>query len=136
MVTKKILSYLSGLGKPASKKTITKSTRQHRRLKAFNLIKFTLSDGTQYESISNIVDISETGLQFTCYEELQPDQNIRMLIHIPHANEDIPLQAKLVWVRRMQYPKGVYVAGVQFLTVSDHHRDLIREMIEKGRYRR
>lgn len=131
MATNSILDFFFGLGKDKPKKT--SGTRKHPRLKAFNLIKFSLSNGASYESLSNVVDISETGLQFTCYEELQPDQEIHMVIHIPHANEEAPVDGRLVWVKKLQTPRGVYVSGVHFHKISERHRELIREMIEKGR---
>ncbi len=100
-----------------------------------NLIKFTLSDGVSYQSISNIIDISETGLQFTCYEEIQPDQPIKMLIHVPDAYEDIPIKGRLVWVRKKPAARGVYVAGVKFHDLPEKSLEVIRNMI-KGKISR
>ncbi|HTL47288.1 MAG TPA: PilZ domain-containing protein [Verrucomicrobiae bacterium] len=125
MAKKSLLQYL-GFGKSKG----DMGSRKHPRLKAFNLIKFTLSDGTQYESLSNVVNISESGLQFTCYEHLLPDQMIRMLISIPHANKEVPVKGKLVWVRKDKMRRGVYLAGVQYLDISDENRELIREMVQ------
>lgn len=124
MVTKRILSYLSKLSGGQKNRD-----RRYPRLRAYNLIKFTTSDGTRYESISNIIDISENGLQFTCYEELKPGQDLRIVINIPHAGKDVPLKARLKWLRRSQSPKGVFVAGVQFEQISDENRQLIRGMV-------
>lgn len=124
MVTRKILDYLSG---KSSKKRTCK--RAHPRLKAFNLIKFTLSDGTHYESLSNILDISENGLRFTCYETLPAGAKLKMLVALPDKNKEVPLDAQLIWMRPMKTVKGVYVAGVTFTGVSAENRELIRQMV-------
>jgi Tfp pilus assembly protein PilZ len=131
-MAKKTILQMLGFGKSKG----DMGSRKHPRLRAFNLIKFTLSDGTQYESLSNVVNLSESGLQFTCYEALHPDQMIRMLISIPHANKEVPVKGKLVWVRKDKARRGVFVAGVQFQDISDENRQLIREMVESRRPKR
>jgi len=131
-MAKSILDIL--FGKPKKKKDL--GDRAHPRLKAFNLIKFTLSDGTHYESISNIINISETGLQFTTYEQLAPGQPLRMLISIPHANKEVPIKANLVWIRKDKVRKGIFLAGVRFEKIEDSHRELIREMIQARKQQR
>lgn len=133
MAAKSILNLLFGKSKAKSKDS---GERKHPRLRVFNLIKFTLSDGTHYETISNIVNLSETGLQFTLYEELPPGQTLKMLISVPHANKEIPIKAKLVWCRKDKNRRGVFVAGVKFDAISDEHQGLLREMVQAGRHSR
>jgi len=134
MVTKALLRLLTG-GKKREHDAKA-SQRRYPRLRAFNLIKFTLADGTQIESISNIVDISENGLKFTCYEHLQEGSSLKMMIAIPEKNREIALDARLVWVKKMKDVKGVYVAGVSFSHISDENRELIRNLvISKGLHR-
>lgn len=107
--------------------------REAPRKRAMNLIKFSLADGTSYQSISNIVNISETGLQFTCYEPLQADQQIKMIINVPDAHEDISIQGRLVWIRNKPAAKGVFVAGVQFKNIPEKSLQVIKMMV-KGNF--
>lgn len=122
---KKILD-IFGFGKKASG---LPKNREAPRQKVMNLLKFSLADGTSYQSISNIIDISETGLQFTCYEPLKPDQEIKMIIHVPDAYEDISIQGRLVWVRNKPAARGVFVAGVQFKNIPDKTLQVIKMMV-------
>ncbi|MBU3760127.1 MAG: PilZ domain-containing protein [Candidatus Omnitrophica bacterium] len=122
---KKILE-IFGLSK---KKSHRPSQRLAPRARAMNLIKISLSDGSSFQSISNIVNISETGLQFTCYERVQPDQDIRMLINVPEAHEDIGIEGRLVWIKSKPAAKGVYVAGVQFKNIPDKTLQVVRKMV-------
>lgn len=105
--------------------------REHPRLRSYSLIKFNLEDGTPFQSISNIVNISESGLQFTCYEKLEINRHIHMLIHVPFTDKEIPIEARLVWSRRSKTQRGVYVMGVKFEKISDKGREMIRGMVEK-----
>jgi len=59
-------------------------------------------------------------------------------VNVPHANKEINLKAQLVWVRKADSPRGVFIAGVKFHHISDEDRCLIREMIEgtSKRYQR
>lgn len=122
MVKKKILDYFASLKRPDK-------GRKYPRLKAFNLIKFRTADGKQYESISNIIDISENGLQFTCYEELRPGQDIHMVVHVPHAEKEVSITARLVWLRPSR-TRGLFIAGVQFGEITEENKHLIRQMIQ------
>lgn len=131
MVTR-ILNNFFGGGKKSKAAGAASQKRKHPRRKAFNLIKFTTSDGTKYESLSNIVNISETGLRFTCYESLQPNSILHMRIHIPKTDKEVGLVAKLVWIRKMKRARGVYVAGVNFVEITDHDRHTIRKMVEQS----
>lgn len=125
MVTKKILSYL-GLSKKASKPC----KRKYARSKSYSLIKFNLADGTPFETISNVVNISESGLKFTCYELLETNRDIHMIVNVAQANRDVPIKGRLVWARKSKSQKGVYVVGVEFKEIKDADRQLIREMVE------
>jgi len=131
MVTKKIMEFFGGGRRKASKVKAT-GKRQHPRLRAFNLIKFTLSDGTHYESISNVVDISESGLKFTCYEPLPVGANLKMIVAVPERNKEVGLEARVVWIRKTKNVRGVYLAGVSFLRVSEESKDLIRGMLQSS----
>lgn len=127
MVTRRIIEYF----KKRRRSYRTPCQRKHPRLRAFNLIKFTLADGTHYESISNIVDISENGLKFTCYERLEPGDALKMLVAIPSRSKEVPIDAKLVWIRRMKNIRGVYLAGVVFHKIAETDREIIRDMVER-----
>ncbi|MDP3919698.1 MAG: PilZ domain-containing protein [Candidatus Omnitrophota bacterium] len=131
MVTRRILDFLSGRKKRA--REITECRRKNPRLRCFNLIKFTFSDGTKYETISNILNISETGLRFTCYEPLPANSILKMVIHLREKNIQVPIEARLVWIRKKKGMRGVFVAGVNFLNIDDKSRQQIRDMINESR---
>jgi hypothetical protein len=109
----------------------TKVPRTHPRMRAYNLIKFSTEDGRHYESLSNIVDISENGLKFTCYEELPIHSTLQMKIAVPHKNHEISLVGQLMWTRKMRHHRGVFLAGVSFVKISEENRGVIREMVEE-----
>lgn len=124
---KKKIFDIFGLGKKDSAQS---KSRRAPRAKAMNLIKISLGDGSSFQSISNIINISETGLQFTCYEKVQPDQEIKMLINVPDAHEDIQIHGRLVWVKSKPAARGVYVAGVQFKNIPEKTLQVVRMMVQ------
>ena len=115
----------------ASSQTTGGGRRKSKRKRAFNLIKFTLADGTHYESISNILDLSENGLQFSCYEPLEVGAKLKMLIHVPGKKQDIPMKTRLVWIRKVKRINGVYIAGVVFEEIAVRDKEILKQIIER-----
>ena len=125
-----ILDWITDKGKKAF------ADREHSRVKTYSLIKFNLEDGTPFQSISNIMNISENGLQFTCYEKLEINRNIHMMVHIPRTDKEIPIEARLVWTRKSRSQRGVYVVGVEFKKISEKGRQAIRDLIAAAKARK
>ena len=127
---KKKNGILSWLGMTSKKAW---AEREHTRVRTYSLIKFNLEDGTPFQSISNITNMSESGLQFTCYEKLEINRNIHMVVHVPRTDKEIPIEARLVWTRKSRSQRGVYVTGVEFKKISEKGLELIRGMVSQAK---
>ena len=72
-------------------------------------------------------DISTTGLQLICDEELDKDKTIRLDVTLKSTNNIIATFAEVKWARMDDILKK-YRVGLQFLVVKEDHIAAIRKI--------
>ena len=93
--------------------------RHSRQITALNYIKLHESNG------GILLNVSEDGLAFTAAEPLSGDFVSRLRFQLADKAEWIEASGRIVWLNDSK--KG---AGVQFVQISDAHRQQIRQWIE------
>jgi c-di-GMP-binding flagellar brake protein YcgR len=73
-------------------------------------------------------DISTSGLQLLCDEELKKDSIVRLDVEVNHAGENIATFAEVRWIRRDQAINKFRI-GLEFLVVKEDHIVIIKKLI-------
>lgn len=105
------------------------SRRTAPRVKAFNLLKCLRSDDVPQEMITNVSNLSETGLQFFSTSAIKPGSFLNMLINMGTQEKRIPVTARVAWRGRIHGQQGVYRIGVSFLSMASEDRQCIRQFV-------
>ena len=72
-------------------------------------------------------DISTSGLQLICEEEIGQDKVVRLDVSLNGTGENIATFAEVKWVRRDEI-LNKYRVGLQFLVVKEDHIAAIRKI--------
>jgi len=117
------------LGKVLTFRTgIRSDRRKHPRLKSHHLARFVSSEGSAKEELSNLINLSEGGLQLFSREKLESNVLLKIAIHVPELARDIEAVGKVVWCRSNKRGIG-YSMGVAFVDVTEDNQSLIRDAI-------
>lgn len=99
-----------------------KSPRKHTR----NLISVELP----HRHILNLVNISETGLQFSSPQKLKKDQTVSLTVNLAEVGAQIQVLARVAWSKRFaEAGPQVYRIGVSFVELSREAVLLIRHFV-------
>ena len=108
----------------------TKNQRKHSRVKSFSLMKLLASDTIPQGHISNLVNISEGGLQFRSKYKLLPGAVLKIAINVADFHHDIVTLARVKWVRKSDNPRSrSYRVGVVFLELKSQDKALIKRYV-------
>ncbi len=110
-----------------------KMNRAYQRISSFNLLKYYDPSARSPELLTNIVDLSEGGLQFTARQKLATGSMIQMVINLIERNQDIPILGRVVWIRPLDIRYKVYRVGVLFEEIRPEHRGLLRSLVLDGK---
>jgi len=72
-------------------------------------------------------DISVSGIQLICDEQIEPDRIIRLDVYIDDESEPIATFAEVRWVRHDDKLKK-YRTGLEFLVIKEDHIAIIRKI--------
>jgi hypothetical protein len=97
------------------------------RVKCYDLAKWTFETESMNHRISNLQDISSTGLRFNTHEPIQISAKIRMILNIAEKGRQIPVLGEVVW--SCSIGEGAYQSGVHFLEISEEDRAALRELV-------
>ena len=92
--------------------------RKFPRLRSYCLINYSKRIGGKTEpakQVSNIRDISQTGLQFTTYEPLKKGDALDVKINLPDSEEPISALARVMWTKKLKGQDDAFRVGVFFL---------------------
>ena len=101
--------------------------RLHPRVKAFNLAKIHQPKLLR-ELISNIINISDTGLAFVSQDPFELDTYLEIRIHVPGGDE-LDLTASVARCEPVHKQKHLWEVGVSFLNVSGHDSEFVRTLL-------
>lgn len=114
-----------------------KEKRRFPRMKTFDLLKCEYPAKEAAVQITNLVNISEGGLQFVCQNLFRLADRLRMTINLAELERDIPVEAKVVWIckehrnPRMGDDLSCRV-GVSFTGIADQDRAAIHDLVHQA----
>lgn len=91
-------------------------------------------DHLREQSIGRLTNVSETGMLLLTSADLVDDALYQLSFGLPGARHPAPAIAvgvHLLWQEPAQAP-GQSWAGFRFLTISEEHRQLIRQWVSNG----
>lgn len=104
-----------------------KKTRAHSRVESRNLVRFT-TPGQFPELITNLVNFSEGGLQFSVKSRIKPGTLLKMVINLVERDMDVPVVAKVCWVKAIMGKGEAYRVGVSFQEILPEHQSILRSL--------
>jgi Tfp pilus assembly protein PilZ len=106
-----------------------RGAREYHRVRAHNLIRYYDPFAEIPELITNIVNLSESGLQISVRSKIKIGTEIRMVINLVERNQDIPVVGKVMWIKGVRGKGTAYRVGVKFDQISAEHRSLLRSLV-------
>jgi len=104
------------------------NTRALPRIKLGNLIKYKLdSDPVNSYSITNVRNISASGISFFSKSELTKNKFLNIVINFPGLG---PIEAKAQVARAIRTKNGDYEIGAHFISVDEAKKEELAERIE------
>ena len=108
-----------------------KNKREFARAKSHNLVKYHHpSSSAPTEHVSNIVNISEGGLQFRYHGNIAVGIAIRMSINLAELGRQIPVLGRVKWVSgsegRNNHSRRV---GVSFMVIQNEDKNFIHRFV-------
>ena len=114
-----------------SRKPVYQPSRRNAvRVKSHQLLKCLRSDDMPHEILANLVNLSETGLQFFSSYVIKRGSLLKMVIHFPEAERQISLMGKAAWQGRIHGVPGVYRTGVSFISMDFEDREWLRHFVQ------
>ena len=112
-----------------------KDQRKFPRITSFHLIRSEGLETPSESQVSNLVELSEGGLQFTSSRTLEPSDKLRITINLRESGRDISVIGKVVWVRPVvdQGKITLFRVGVSFTEISEEDLKLIRKFVKNFR---
>jgi hypothetical protein len=103
--------------------------RRHARFKPTRPVRFFLRDGTEIGGIVEVVDISESGLQFVCKGFIKRGSELAVTVDPEKkGGEPVRLKGSVAWAKTSNYVNGVFRVGVRFMDLSDAEREFLRAL--------
>ena len=104
-----------------------RNRRSSPRVKTRGLVKHQREDSVN-KHISNLLDLSEGGLQFFYRKKVKAGSILKMTLYIDENTKNIPVVAKVAWVKFLH---GNYRIGVTFLEIDFDDQEIIRNFALK-----
>ena len=123
-----------GNWKNFAKKT-TFEKREYLRAKVSKLIKYSTENIPSEEKLSNLLNLSEKGLQFFSKDSLSLGSVLHIVINMPEFHKEIPVVTKVAWVRSTKEYGGGYFIGGQFIDLDEKDCLLIHNFVEHEKQR-
>ena len=120
--------FFDKFAKKAKKAENPDDRRRANRVNARFLVKMTDLAKPGREILTNIYDLSETGVRVVCHAKLPLQTMLRILLNVPDRGLTLPLKGKVVWISPIKGQKGAFFAGVQFVEMSEADRQLLHDL--------
>lgn len=122
--------FLAGLLAPKPK-TLT-NKRAFPRAHSRNLVKCTKAEESM-DHISNLIDISETGMRFSSSTKPRTGSVIQMLVNLAEESRQVTVLGQVAWVRAIPGSSKGFHVGVSFLQMSHEDRELVAQFVKNKR---
>lgn len=113
----------------AKRKPAAKKPRAYMRTEYRNLVRYQADNETTPHLLSNLVDISEGGLQLSMTRKVKVGTLLNMIINLVEKNQDVPVLGKVVWVKPIPGYRGGYRVGVVFEEITPHDKAVLRDLV-------
>ena len=80
------------------------------------------------EHLSNIIDLSETGLRFSSRGKLKMGTFLKLRVNIGERQKIVEATGKVIWVRPFRTGSSTYHVGVSFIEISKKDRELLKDL--------
>ena len=114
----------------SSQKTPFVDRRQYPRIRTANLIKILKLDSEEVSSLSNLVNISEGGIQMMSPRRIPAQAHFWAVLNLAEKDTQIPVEGRVVWSKKSEKGNASYRAGVEFTDLGDEGRTVIRKYVE------
>ena len=121
---------LAGLLAPKPK-TLT-NKRAFPRAHSRNLVKCTKADENM-DHLSNLIDLSETGMRFSSSSKPRIGSVIQMLINLAEESRQVTVLGQVAWVKAIAGSSKGFHVGVSFLQMSHEDRELVSQFVKNKR---
>ena len=111
-------------------KVLGQENRGKQRLKTYKLAKIRTASSVS-KSVSNIIDISESGLQFVSKQPLAKGVTVEINLLFPRGRRELQLKGKVVWSGPLPGEAKQSSVSVSFTDVSEEDKDFLHLYIEK-----
>lgn len=111
------------------RRSSAKKPRAYMRAEYRNLVRYQPSNENEPHLISNLVDISEGGLQLSMTRKIKTGTLLNMIINLVEKNQDVPVLGKVVWVKPIPGYRGGYRVGVVFEEITQHDKAVLRDLV-------
>lgn len=112
------------------RKKIPGNRRRHPRVQDRNLVRYLPSGNTSSEYLANLINLSESGVQFISAFILRPGTALSMVINLGQEGHQIAASARVVWAKKIPHTEACR-AGAEFTAISEEGRLLIRHFVER-----
>ena len=104
--------------------------RSKLRAKSLDLVK-TIPQGGGQGQLSNLINLSETGLQFFSKQKVEPDTILQIMVNLSEKKAELVVKGKVVWTRPSKTGVKGFYTGVCFVDVDDKTKSLIHEFVHE-----
>lgn len=99
--------------------------RKHIRVNNRNLVAIDHPE----RKVFNLIDISETGLQFSSSQPFESKEVLNLTVNLAEADIQFRALSRVAWTREIIYKKTkVYRVGLTFIELSQQARQIIRQL--------
>ena len=101
-----------------------------------HLVRYRYAEGEFPELITNLLDLSEGGMQFSVRSKMRLGTLLNVIINLVEKNEDVPVLAKVRWVKPIPSRARAYRIGASFEKILSEHRLMLQSTILEKRHSR
>lgn len=105
--------------------------RKEQRLKSTFLVKYQTESSSFLEHLTNIRDVSTSGLCFVTKEPLRTGDEIKLTVLIPTYEAPISAQARVIRVMKSRKRGSGYSVAVAFTEITQEAKDAMKEFVKE-----
>ena len=124
-----IASMIPGTARPRTER------RKSARIRGYDLVSYAMADSPLRVRITNIMNMSRTGLKFRASHRMRPNSLLKMVINIAEGNRQIHVTAKVMWCQVTVLSGLRFRAGVIFVDIDNNDYNYLHQFVA-GRRRR
>jgi hypothetical protein len=85
-----------------------------------------ISDTAEQPTMANLLDLSESGLQFASRHPMRRNKTITLEINLAELNRQVQVMGRIVWSK---VAGDIYRVGVAFTEVSEESSEILHHYV-------